>query len=362
MTEIEKLFFEIVQVSLGHRDILSRSLTDKEWNLLFVMAQKQAVAGITFVALDKLTSKSQKPPTGLLLEWIGVSEQIRSRNLQVNQKCKELEDYLASGGFKCCVLKGQGTALYYEKNSIYRQSGDIDVWVKGERDEFIEYAKKKGLKIGHVDIKHSDVDFFEDVPVEVHFMPSWMFCPFKNKKLQRFFAEQTDRQFSNKDIEAGFTHTTIEFDLVYSLVHIYRHVFEEGIGLRQLLDYYQILLHSNRQQRDDAFALLKELGMSKFVGGVNYVLRECFKLEEEFFICEPNDGHGSFLLSEILEAGNFGRYDNRYNRQDTTGRFSNGLITLKRDMRYLCYYPSEVLWMPLWKLWHWCWRKWKGYL
>ena len=362
MTVIEKLFFELIQVSLGYSENLTRNLTEKEWNLMFAIAQKQAVAGIAFVALEKLIGYNQKPPTDLLLEWIGLSEQITARNLQGNQRCKELEEILVSAGFKCCVLKGQGTSLYYEKNSIYRQSGDIDVWVRGERDAALEFAKKKGLNIGHVDIKHSDIEFFEDVPVEIHFMPSWMFSPFKNRRLQKFFTEQSERQFANKDNEAGFTHTTIEFDLVFSLVHIYRHVFEEGIGLRQLLDYYHILLHSDKKQRDEAYTVLKGLGMSKFVGGIIYVLCECFQLDEEFFICQPNEKHGKFLLSEILTSGNFGHYDNRYIRLAKDNRFSNGLITLKRDLHYLCYYPSEVLWMPLWKIWHWCWRKKKGYL
>lgn len=361
MSATEKLFFEIIQVAIGHCNTLSRNPSEKEWEAIFDLADKQAVAGVAFADLEGLVNHGQKPSTDLLLEWIGISEQIKHENLTVNQRCKELEVFLSSGGFKCCVLKGQGTALYYH-NSLYRQSGDIDIWVKGKRDDVLEFIKKKGVTIGHVDIKHSDINIFEDVPVEIHFIPSWMFSPFKNKRLQRFFAEQADHQFDNKDVEAGFTHTTIEFDIVFSLVHIYRHVFEEGVGLRQLLDYYNILIHSDKQRRKDAYTLLESLGMGKFAGGVMYMLHECFKLDSEYFICETNERHGRFLLSEILTAGNFGHYDSRYQHEPSENRFANGLITMKRDMRYLCYYPSEVMWMPFWKLWHWCWRKKKGYL
>lgn len=145
-------------------------------------------------------------------------------------------------------------------------------------------------------------------------------------------------------------------------MHIYRHVFEEGVGLRQLLDYYHILIHSDRQQRKDANTQLKVLGMRKFAGGVMYMLHECFMMDNEFLICEPNERHGRFLLSVILAGGNFGHYDSRYQHKASEKRIANGLITLKRDMRYLCYYPSEVRWMPFCKLWHWYWRKRKGYL
>ena len=380
MRAIESLFFELLRVATGRCNSLSRNPSEKEWKAMFALAEKQAVAGIAFTALEELAKQGQKPPTALLFEWIGLSEQIRNRNLIVNQRCKELEKLFVDNGFRCCVLKGQGTATLYDvgwkreegrsKLSEYRQSGDIDLWVAkdGEcktddvRSEVLQFANSHGYHIGHVDIKHSDIAFFEDVPVEVHFIPSWMFCPLRNRTLQKFFAKESGRQFCNTDAEAGFTHSTIEFDLVFSLVHIYRHVFTEGIGLRQLLDYYYILQHSSAEQRKEAFEVLKSLGMSSFVGGVMYVLQKCFLLKTELLLCETNERHGKFLLSEILIAGNFGHYDFRYTFYSKESRFLNGVVTLKRNFRYLFYYPSEVCWAPFWKLWHWCWRKRKGYL
>lgn len=34
------------------------------------------------------------------------------------------------------------------------------------------------------------------------------------------------------------------FNVIYILSHLYRHVFTEGIGLRQLIDYYFVLVKS----------------------------------------------------------------------------------------------------------------------
>lgn len=369
MTESDKLFFEIIRVAIGNCKGLSVTTTGEEWKALFANAQKQAVAGFAFDALEKLSESGQKLPQSLLFEWIGISEQIKRRNLLVNQRCKESEKLLVDGGFRCCVLKGQGTSLYYQ-NTLCRQSGDIDIWVTKDgkestddvRCEVLKFAKGHGYHIGHVDIKHSDVDIFEDVPVEIHFIPSWMFNPFTNKKLQAFFHKNAKEQFQNHNQNAGFTHTTVDFDLVFSLVHIYRHVFFEGVGLRQLLDYYHILIHSNREQRAEAFEVLEELGMKSFAGGVLWVLKECLGLDEQFYLCNVNERHGRFLLREILIAGNFGHYDSRFKHQSKDRRLSNGLIQFRRNLKFLCYYPSEVLWSPIWKVWHWCWRKRKGYL
>lgn len=365
----ERLFFELIQVAIGRGTTLSRIPSEKEWEAMSALADKQAVAGVAFAALEELVSHGQKPSTDLLLQWIGVSEQIKSRNDIVNQRSKDIEALFSDNGFRCCVLKGQGTALYYNKPEL-RQSGDIDLWITKDeryktdevRSEILQFARSQGYHIEQIDIKHSDIAFFEDVPVEIHFMPSWMFNPLRNRRLQRFFREQADTQFSNYDSKVGFTHTTIGFDVVFSLVHIYRHVFEEGVGLRQMLDYFYILQHTDEKQREEANGVIKALGMRAFAGGIMYVLQECFMLNPELLVCEVNERHGKLLLSEVLLAGNFGQYDSRYIFQNKEKRFLNGFIQLKRNLRFLCYYPSEVLWSPFWKLWHWCWRKKKGYL
>ena len=369
MRATEQLFFELIQVAIGSCNSLSRVPSEKEWEALFDLADKHAVAGVAFIALEELVKQGHKPTTEILLEWIGLSEQIKNRNNIVNQRSKELEKLFEDCGFRCCVLKGQGTALYYNSPEL-RQSGDIDLWVTKDgccktdevRRVVLQLAKSRGYQIDQIDIKHSDIAFFEDVPVEIHFMPSWMFNPLRSRKLQHFFREQADRQFSNHDSKVGFTHTTAGFDVVFSLVHIYRHVFEEGVGLRQLLDYYYILLHTSLKERKEALEVLKTLGMSSFAGGVMYVLQKCFLLDTNLMLCEANERHGKFLLSEVLMAGNFGQYDSRYAFQSKEKRFTNGILQLKRNLRFLCYYPSEVLWSPFWKLWHWCWRKKNGYL
>lgn len=361
MTEADIIFFELIQIALGNHKTLSRTPTEVEWKAIFANAQKQAIVGLAFDALEGLVNNGMQISKALLLEWIGINERIKQRNILVNQRCKELEKLFVDGGYKSCILKGQGSALYYQ-NPLCRQSGDIDVWIEGARHDILDYVKKKDYHIGHVDIKHSDIGFFEDVHVEVHFIPSWMYNPIKNRKLQNFFSMQKMAQFGNYDESVGFTHTTVQFDLVFSLVHIYRHLFDEGIGLRQLLDYYHILLHSEKQQRVEAIMVLKGLGMKSFTEGLMWVLKECFALKERFYLCDINEHHGSFLLSEILIAGNFGHYDSRIKHQESCNRFAKGLVRLKRNIRFLRYYPSEVLWSPIWKLWHWCWRKKMGFL
>ena len=423
-----KMFFELIQISLGNKDRFERLPTKEEWPVLFDLACKQSIESVLLEGVNRLENLNANVNANpnlnanvnanpnvnvnpnlnlnvnldlnpdddlnldlnLQLEWIGAGLQTENMNKVQNERAKELTELFAKNGFRSCVLKGQGTALYYDKPER-RQCGDIDIWVtedevfrvhgEGVKDierakrqsrvqgsaddvrcEVLRFVKEKGFHIGHVDIKHSDIKFFEDVPVEVHFLPSWMYCPATNKRLQKFFQEKKERQFANIDEELGFAHTTIDFDLVYSMVHIYRHIFSEGIGLRQLVDYYYILQHSTEEQRKDAFNVLCQLKMKSFAGGIIWILSECFGMNIKYSLCPANEKHGSFLLSEIMTAGSFGHFDDRIKQIDHNKKFKRGFSQLKRNLRFVTYYPSEVLWSPFWKLWHWGWRKRKGYL
>lgn len=355
-------FFDLIKISIGNKDGFHQLPTDKTLQQLYDIACKQSLVGVLLEGINKAGIKEKNIFTKqLLLEWIGAQQLTISMNRRYNERAKELTKIFAEGGFRSCVLKGQGTALYYE-HPEYRQCGDIDIWVEGDRDVILGFLNKKSYKIDSIDIKHTEVHIFDDVLVEVHFLPSWMYCLWTNKRLMRFFTNEADRQFANYDERTGFTHTTLEFDLVYSMVHIYRHIFSEGIGLRQLVDYYYILQRSTEEQRSEAFKTLCCLKMQSFVGGIMWILMECFGMNIMYSLCPANERHGKFLLSEIMAAGSFGHYDSRIKQIDHDKRFKRGFSQLKRNLHFVTYYPSEVLWSPFWKLWHWCWRKRKGYL
>lgn len=353
---MQDLFLDLIQVSLGTRDSLSRVPTSVEWNELFNEAQKQAITGVFLNGLDGL-SKDQLPVQDVLLQWIGIGEILKQRNRNLNKACRELQSIFTKNDFRSCILKGQGNALLYP-NPMLRQCGDIDIWVDGDRDQIIDYLREKG-HVGHIDIKHCDWDIIQDTSVEVHFIPTWFYNPFSNKKLKIWFKEQKETQFKNES-ELGFTRPTITFNLVYVLIHIYRHLFDEGIGLRQLMDYYYVIQHSTLEERQEALRVLCSFKMKRFVGAVIYVMQEVFKLDGDYLMIQPLANDGRFLLNEIMRSGNFGHFDERNTHH--LSRLANGIENIKRNLKFVGRYPQEFFWMPAWKIWHWFWRKRKGYI
>lgn len=282
------------------------------------------------------------------------------QNEFMNKRCAELYSTLSDCGLRSCVLKGQGIAQFYpESLRGLRQSGDIDIWVEGKMKTTIEKINSIGIELADIHYVHATAKFFENVIVEVHFRPSWMYNPNSNLKLQTFFKEQSATQFDLYDESVGFAYPSVYFSLVHSIVHINRHIFEEGIGIRQLIDLYFILMRSDTCVRKSSYSFLCSIGLKEFTAAVMYVEKEILAIDDSLLLCAPNVRLGSRLLKEIVEGGNFG---NRFELKKGRNKIEKGYLQFRHNVKYYIPYINEVFWIPFFQLWHWCWRKLNGYL
>ena len=352
------LFKELILISLGKREGFSRRLNEADWISLYTEAQRQAIGGILLDGVEKVIASGEDKPK-FLMQWISQVFALENRNRLLNARCKEITDVFNDLGLRSCVLKGQGVAMLYP-NPLRRQCGDIDLWVEGNRDDIYNTLKTR-WKVGDTVIHHADVEIFKDTPTEIHFIPSFTYSPFLYRKYKKFFKKCGDRQFANYNESVGFACPTPDFNAVYSLMHIFHHVLHEGIGLRQLLDYYYILKSLGKEQQLQVFEWMKHLGLAKFAEAVMYVEQQMFGLEPEFLLCKPNERLGKLLLAEIELAGNFGKYDERNLHVNRKSRMDVYLHNVKRNFVFFKFAPSEVLWAPIWKPCHFVWRKLKGY-
>lgn len=352
---MKKLFIELLQVSFGNREQLSRTPSDAEWICLFQVAQKQAIAGVLIAGIDKLPIE-QHPPQNLLLQWIGLTVKVEQGNHLLNQRCIELQKLFSDAGFRTCILKGQGNALMYP-NPLKRQSGDVDIWVEGRIKDIVSFLSKHCDKTLLTNAyHHTEFPVWDDVEVEVHWRPSWKSSPIHNRRLQRWVKENKEKQFTNIDLATGLHIPTWDFNIVYLLQHMYLHIFQEGLGMRQVVDYYYLLKSDKRMEVQDLEKTLRRLDLYHFAGAVMYVLREALGMEEKFFIVPVDERRGAFLLEEIMQSGNFGRYDERNRELAQKKGISRSLARLKRQYRYLRDYPVEVLCAPF-QIYHVIWRK-----
>lgn len=331
------LFFELLQVAIGTRIRISKTLLDSEWAEVYKTAVKQSLVGVIFSAIEKLNAEDEscKPGLQLFYQWIGEVAQIEAQNNRLNNAATQLTNIFTNGGLRSCVLKGQGVALLYPR-PIRRQSGDIDLWIEGGRNQILGFLKERNIGIGSVVIHHVDARLIESIETEIHFMPIWMYNPIYNQRLQKWFKSRQNEQFSYINLETGFCYPTVEFNVIYCLVHIYHHLLDEGVGLRQVVDYYYVLKEYGRGQGDNLTETLRSLGLIKFTGALMWVLKEVCSLSSELLIYEPNCKSGKMFLDEIMATGNLGHYDTRYPKVDLESVFGRNLRKLHRWVKLIC--------------------------
>lgn len=220
--------------------------------------------------------KASNIPQKLYSQWLGAAVQIQQRNEHMNTKCVELQSKLGSFGFKSSILKGQGVAALYAELKDFRQPGDIDVYVDCGREKAIEYARSIGQGNIDWDYKHLHLKVFKDTEVEMHYRPEVLLNLVKNRRLQRCFLSDEAQKHIFQQNNQIIT-PSVEFNLFYILLHIYRHFLYEGVGLRQLMDYYFVLRTTSMQDsKSKSLAAIESFGMKRFAKGLMWIMRYVF--------------------------------------------------------------------------------------
>ena len=413
MLKQQKIFFDFLRFCIGSAKEIPSSLKKADWKELYAIAKKQCLVGVLFDGIKKLPAEHVGMEKELLLQWMAGSQMLEKANVRLNDAAIQVSEWFRKKGFRACILKGQGNALMYP-NPYSRTPGDIDIWVEGEDKRVISFVRSISP---HEKACYHHIEFppYKGVEVEVHYRPSFLLCFWHNRKLQKYYESVKEEQFSHRVMlgeQGEIAIPTVEFNLIFQLTHIFSHLMNEGIGLRQLVDYYYVLCDFYKVYQNfsnpsvslskgsstfspspsssgsgdvtapsrcseplrskdggpskvspncagwDRLGVLqkelKELGLWKFAGGIMYIMQEVFGMPASRLIVPPNEKYGRFVLNEVLEAGNFGRHDarNRFGRS----QLGHNLQRVYRDMRLVRYYPAEALCEPLFRTWHFFWR------
>ena len=442
-----QIFFDFLRFCIDSAKEIPDSLKETDWKEIYAIAQKQCLVGVLFDGIRKLPAEYVGMKKELLLQWMAESQMLEKTNVRLNDAAIQVSEWFRKKGFRTCILKGQGNALMYP-NPKSRTPGDIDIWVEGGDKRVISFVRSISP---HEKACYHHIEFpsYKGVEVEVHYRPSFLLCFWHNRKLQKYYERVKEEQFSHRVMlgeQGEIAIPMVEFNLIFQLTHIFSHLMNEGIGLRQLLDYYYVLCDfykvyqksskitpslftlkegstshpdpltlrgegGNRPTRcseplrskdggpskvspDSAgwdrrdaigdmtsattstdtsataarssFAAnssaaidrvqkeLNELGLWKFAGGIMYIMQEVFGMPASRLIVPPNEKYGKFVLNEVLEAGNFGKHDerNRFGRS----KLGHNLQRVYRDIRLVKFFPAEALSEPFFRVWHFFWR------
>lgn len=346
-----------------------------DWAGLLQFAEKQSVVGVYWQGVKLMGElETNRPSEDDVMDWMVEVSKIAKRNRKVNATAVKVVRDFQQKGFKTCVLKGQGNALLYP-DPLSRTPGDIDIYVhpKGHGEDWINDEAAVNRVIGYCKgldasaravYHHIDIPAVDKVPVEVHYRPTWMNAPAHNRRLQKTLAALLSQA-------GGTEHVTLpgdvgqivipgfRFNVIFQLSHILNHLLHEGVGLRQLIDYYYLLRSHECKENERAWLnkKLKDCGLWRISGAVSWMLSVELGLPQTSLVTPPNELYGKQLMREMMAGGNFGKYDDRLLSGVSHSKLVANIYRLVRDARMVMYYPSECLWEPWFRLWHWMWRK-----
>ena len=237
-----QIFFDFLRFCIGSESELPSSLKEADWEELYAIAKKQCLVGVLFDGIKKLPAEQVGMKMGLLFQWIAKNRMLEKANVRLNDAAIQISEWFRKKGFRTCILKGQGNALMYP-NPYSRTPGDIDIWVEGGDKRVISFVRSISP---HEKACYHHIEFppYKGVEVEVHYRPSFLLCFWHNRKLQNFYERMKEEQFSHRVMlgkQGEIAIPTVEFNLIFQLTHIFSHLMNEGIGLRQLLDYYYVI-------------------------------------------------------------------------------------------------------------------------
>ena len=242
MLKQQKIFFDFLHFCIGSAKEIPSSLKEADWKELYAIAKKQCLVGVLFDGIKKLPAEHVGMKKELLLQWMAESQMLEKANVRLNDAAIQVSEWFWKKGFRTCILKGQGNALMYP-NPYSRTPGDIDIWVEGEDKRVISFVRSISP---HEKACYHHIEFpsYKGVEVEVHYRPSFLLCFWHNRKLQKYYERVKEEQFSHRVMlgeQGEIAIPTVEFNLIFQLTHIFSHLINEGIGLRQLVDYYYVL-------------------------------------------------------------------------------------------------------------------------
>lgn len=360
------LFFDLLQVSLGNRDSLSRVPSQQEWNHIYNLSKEQAVLGIMQRRLECLP-KEQLPPKPLLIEWIGTSINLQRNNLAINDAIISLCSELNATGIRYLVVKGQTLDPIYPQPSI-RQNGDIDYLVHPEdwglaidnlnqkviNGEIDGYESNNALK--HIEWAIGEMDY------EMHRSLASFSCI----KHQRYWESVLMPEIWDNPWTVSLGGNLIptlapRYNVIYLFVHIFEHFIKEGIGVRHFIDWYYILnrIEWGNEERDLLERHLRGIGLFNAFCGMGAVLTDYLGLDSDrfpFTIDDKAHNKAQAIIENIMRLGNLGHNKVYRKEKGPVHGIERVMFMFNQSLRFGYLAPAEA-WGAIPHIFKWWGRK-----
>ena len=236
MARYKTTFFHILSCIVNDSIVdwsLLNLFTPRDWELFYVLSQKQGVVAIVFDKIKEIP-KEFAPPKTITMRWISHALSIEEQMKKKERIATEFAEELSKRDIQTLVLKGLAYASYYP-NPYHRESGDLDCYLMCKKEEGDKVTVEIGGKMEEAGYKHSHL-YYKGLTIENHnFLTS-----FDNTKLGIRTEQLLQKLISQGYRPIGDTklqNPSADFNALFLIKHAQRHFIKEGICVRHLLDW-----------------------------------------------------------------------------------------------------------------------------
>lgn len=324
---------------------LDLSLTHKDFLAIYELASKQAVLGMIADSIVRNNVRLEKED---VITVLSIRKRLATSNRSVNTELVSLCNLFADNGIEAIVVKGQTIAHYYP-NPLARTPGDIDFYCNESNLPKIISAMKKTWGVcaeGKPTEQHYSL-VHNSVILELHHC----LIKFASVKSQKIWNKILLSSTPANVMVNGKIVPTLEptLNLLYTFLHLYHHLIELGVGLRQFCDITVLLkAYHNVIDRRLLYTWLDALGFRKAFDAVQLVLIEVLGLDKKYALTPLSLDKSSLLIVKkfmdvVWFGGNFGFYGH-----DRDFRFKSQYFLMATYRKLQLYYrfyrfsPREI--------------------
>lgn len=362
MNQSQELLLSLLCAAVFDAELDVDAFSNADWKEILRLANTQTVLVLALDGMEKLPSKAIGIPQGDRLKLCGMMMQTEKMNHLHRSVIQKINRTLKVEGIQAVFMKGQMVALRYPE-PLHRTPGDIDFVVASKDFDRTMMVMESLGKVDHSLVhEHHGMAWVDGVTVEPHYKVHNYQRPSTDRAMQGIFAEVFPASLSSADMEGCnvpiFPPT---YESVFLISHMVNHVYEEGLGLRQVIDYAMFLAHcADKIDWMQHNEWLHQMRMERAWRIFTCVCVEYLGLSlpsqvKPFSYNERK--WASTLMEDIMRVGNFGRGEYVSQHRGIMDAWRNYRWVAKRCLRLGFVCPSEARWWLVSKVTRFFWKK-----
>lgn len=247
-----KTFFELLRAGLwedirvdglfvnGLPLTLSSSI---DWLRIYDISEKQSIIGLITAGIEH--NSEIKVPQEVTLQLVGTALQLECRNVAMNFFICDMVERMREVGIYGLLVKGQGLAQCYPR-PLWRPCGDIDFFFsKDAYPQAVDYFLKveNAREVQNARYTKSFGVVIDSWIVELH--GTLRNC--LSSEMDREIDTVQDEIFRGRNVRVWMCGSTqvflpgVDNDVFLVFTHFIRHLYKEGICLKQVCDWCRLL-------------------------------------------------------------------------------------------------------------------------